>query len=103
MSEQRVTYITLKEASGLYPVRSIATLRRERDKGNLAVYRIGNVDYTTHEDIGKMFEKCRVKPNHPAYSSANDEDGKPHTSSKTKDTKLAQASALSAAKKLKSA
>lgn len=96
-------YITLKEAAKVYPVRSIATLRSERDKGTLVVYRIGNVDYTTHEEIGKMFEKCRVKPNRQGSFSDKEADVNQPTSSRTGNTKLAQASALSAAKKLKSA
>lgn len=103
MSEPAHDYITLKEAADFYPVKSVSTLRRERDKGTLACYRIGNVDYTTHADVREMFQKCRVVPSRPVSYSANDTAGNRSSSSSTRDSNVALVSALQAAKRLKSA
>src|SRR5947209_3370217 len=41
---------------------SVASLRRERDRGRLTVERIGGKDYTTLRFIREMREKCRLAP-----------------------------------------
>jgi hypothetical protein len=64
--------ITLSEASSvvLRGVVSVNALRAEIKRGNLAVERIGKNLFTTPAAIREMREKCRVKPSHPASTSA---------------------------------
>lgn len=49
--------------------RCVARLRRERDKGRLAVTEIGGKEYTTLAAIRDMIQLCRVQPNQSASSS----------------------------------
>ena len=41
---------------------TVASLRRERDRGRLTMERIGGKDYTTLRFIREMREKCRLAP-----------------------------------------
>lgn len=54
--------ITLKRAVEEFFDNSltVASLRAEQRRGNLAVYRIGKRDFTTIHDLREMQEKCRV-------------------------------------------
>nr|WP_321443466.1 hypothetical protein [uncultured Cohaesibacter sp.] len=94
-------YITLATAAKLLG-RKTQTLRNERDKGNLVCYRMGGVDYTTYQNIKDMFELCRVEPNPRASFSGRDKVVRRSMSSSTEATRQARATALNAAKKLKS-
>ena len=63
--------ITLGEASDLLRgIVTVAALRAEVKRGNLAVERIGKNLFTTPAAIREMREKCRVKPSLPASISA---------------------------------
>ena len=53
--------ITLAEACKLYPRArlTVSTLRAERDKGRLSIFRIGRRDYTTPRAMRDMVARCR--------------------------------------------
>jgi hypothetical protein len=45
-------------------------LRKEAERGRLAIFRIANKDYTTLRAIDEMTEACRVSPKVPVSGSA---------------------------------
>jgi hypothetical protein len=55
--------ITLAEAcSGFFGGKiTVATLRAERDRGTLTVFRIGKRDFTTIMHLREMMQRCRVE------------------------------------------
>src|SRR5215472_17487648 len=66
------TPLRLHEAARIaFPDGSVSaqTLRRERDRGRLAVERIAGKDYTTLGAIQEMRRLCRVGPQEPASTS----------------------------------
>jgi hypothetical protein len=80
--------ITLAEASEvvLRGAVSVATLRAEVRRGNLAVERIGKNLFTTPAYIRQMRERCRVQQNRPASISART---RPETASGSSGTATA--------------
>ena len=44
-------------------------LRKEARRGRLAISRVGGKDWTTEAAVMEMFEKCRVEPKAPAFTS----------------------------------
>jgi hypothetical protein len=75
---------------------TLAGLRKEVARGNLAVEKIAGKLFTTLADIKRMREKCRVKEK--VLASGNDlpgrEDVNPSGLSETETTALAQESLL---------
>jgi hypothetical protein len=53
--------ITLDDAIKLFPGARLtkSTLRAERDKGNLDIFRLGKRDYTTRKSMREMVRTCR--------------------------------------------
>jgi len=60
-----MTKIRLAEAaerSGL----TVSALRKEVARGRLKIFRVANKDYTSLEEIERMFEQCQIQPKEPA-------------------------------------
>lgn len=90
--------MTLVEAIAvLFPAGplTVASLRREIKKGNLAAKRVAGKDWTTPRSIREMMQPCRGKPRARASSSASGKAEQPSTSSSTPAAqRSAQAAAL---------
>ncbi|WP_246252059.1 excisionase [Ancylobacter pratisalsi] len=77
----------------------VAGLRREAERGNLAIMRIAGKDYTTLAAIREMIDKCRVPPKERASGSGRPAEAMAgshtprHGSSSTVDTSTPLASA----------
>ena len=86
---------------------SASSLRREAERGNLAIERVAGKDFTTLADIRDMRAKCRVKARGPDYgceSSAPEPEVAPEPpsgSSRTEPGKLALDAAKATALRLK--
>jgi len=94
--------LTLKEAAqSLNAGMKEAALRKARDEGRLAVYRLGNKDYTTADALQEMLDQCRIHPKERGSISENGKVEKAHGSSVTQDARLPQASARQIAEKLR--
>lgn len=92
--------ITLSEASDLLRgIVTVAALRAEVKRGNLAVERIGKNLFTTPAAIREMRERCRVKPSLPA--SISDQTTEPGSSA-TKDIASERAALKATAAALRS-
>jgi hypothetical protein len=88
------TPIRLTEAAERFKL-SVRALRKEADRGRLAVSRVGGKDWTTEKAVLEMFERCRVAPKEPAsisdrLGSERGDSTPPSGSSSTEDAKLAQ-------------
>ena len=70
---------------------TVAALRREAQRGNLAVSKIGNKHSTTLAAIERMLELCLVSPKERTSTSDAGPDGKPSGRSGTDQLKSAQA------------
>jgi hypothetical protein len=57
--------IRLAEAAKRYGL-TVASLRKEAARGRLKIFRVANKDYTTLEEIDRMFEQCQIPPKEPA-------------------------------------
>ena len=98
-----ISRIRLTEAAKICGLPASA-LRRERDKGTLAVSRLAGKDWTTIEAIERMFELCREQEKAPACGFApRHQIGEPSGSSETGTLASAQAVAQRAVERLKSA
>jgi hypothetical protein len=58
--------ITLDDAIKLFPGARLtkSTLRAERDRGNLDIFRLGKRDYTTRKSMREMVRTCRENARH---------------------------------------
>ena len=87
---------------------TVSGLRKERDSGRLAVERIAGKEYTTLAAIEEMRHLCRDQrkahgstPNLPDFMETARSTPNPSGSSETDRKKLAQASALAMAHRLR--
>jgi hypothetical protein len=72
---------------------TLAGLRKEVARGNLAVEKIAGKLFTTLADIKRMREKCRVKEKDPDFTNdLRKEDVRPPGSSETDQNSLARES-----------
>src|ERR1700752_5213571 len=101
-----MTKIRLAEAaerSGL----TVTALRKEAARGRLKIYRVANKDFTTLEEIDRIFEQCQIPPKEPASGSGQllremeKSFNKLAGSSSTMDDTLARAALLQRVKRLK--
>ena len=70
--EQQDRPMSLKHAAELFGI-GVATLRAERNRGRLHIFRIGRQDMTTIADMREMVERCRDAAKVPAYTSISRE------------------------------
>jgi hypothetical protein len=68
-------------------------LRREAERGRLAIERVAGKDYTTLANIERMRQACRVEAKVRAYTSDDVAGAQPSGSFSTTAVKLAQARA----------
>jgi hypothetical protein len=83
---------------------TVSGLRRERDHGRLAVFKIAGKDFTTLADIGRMMELCRSEAKGPDCGLSQgdrSETSAPCGSSATAQTNTALALARAKVSKLK--
>lgn len=87
---------------------TVSGLRRERDRGRLAVEQIAGKDYTTLAAIDRMREQCRVAPkaqdftsNRPGSIPRDALSKRPYGSSGTGSANAAQAAARKTLEELK--
>jgi hypothetical protein len=83
---------------------TVSGLRRERDHGRLAVFKIAGKDFTTLADIGRMMELCRSEAKGPDCGLSQgdrSETRAPCGSSATAQTNTALALARAKVSKLK--
>jgi len=87
---------------------TVSGLRRERDRGNLAVEMIAGKEFTTLADIKEMRRKCREHQREPGSTRSQNAAtrkparslSKPSGSSETDELSAARASALQIAESL---
>ena len=107
----RDTPIRLRDAVALFPDTglTVASLRVERDKGNLVTMIVAGKEFTTRAAIEEMFVKCAVTPKgQGSGSDPNDKKagGSPTVKSGSSETgraRSALASARQIVQRLKSA
>lgn len=79
-----------------------AILRKEGDRGNLDIMRIGGRLFTTPDALQRMMLKCRLTPRHPTSSTSEPIAAQAATgSSRTEEGESARASALHVAASLR--
>jgi hypothetical protein len=68
--------ITLKEACKLFPRAHLtpSTLRAERDRRRLKVFRLGRRDYTTEADMRAMVKSSKDESSRRVYASTTNAD-----------------------------
>jgi hypothetical protein len=68
--------ITLAEACKLFPRAqlTVSTLRAERDRGRLKIFRLGRRDYTTEADIRAMVKSSKDECSRRVYASTTNGD-----------------------------
>lgn len=82
--------IRLTEAAEIVGV-SVGSLRKERDKGRLVIWRVAGKDWTSLEEIERMFDQCQNKKKAQGSGSSQ------HTPTSTAtNTKLSGSSETSA-------
>jgi hypothetical protein len=74
--------ITLAQAAEIFGI-GVATLRAERNRGRLHIFRIGRQDMTTIADMREMVALCRDAALVPACTSISREVRRANTSSET--------------------
>src|ERR1700752_5366194 len=98
--------LRLAEAAERYSLK-VAALRQEAARGRLKIFRVANKDYTSLEEIERMFEQCQIPPKEPAYGSGQllremeKSFNKLAGLSSTMDDTLARAALLQRVKRLK--
>ena len=68
--------ITLAEACNLFPRAhlTVSTLRAERDRGRLNIFRLGRRDYTTEADMRAMVKSSKDESSRRVYASTTKAD-----------------------------
>lgn len=68
--------ITLAEACKLFPLAhlTVSTLRAERDRGRLKIFRLGRRDYTTEADMRVMVRSSKDESSRRLYASTTNAD-----------------------------
>jgi hypothetical protein len=104
MQDDRTRPLRLHEAATrAFPDGSmtISGLRKERDRGRLAVFMIAGKEYTTLAAIDEMIERCRVPRKAPASTSKKERTVLPSGSSETDRNASALAALMSIGRKPK--
>jgi len=92
--------ITLEEAIKLFPRARLtkSTLRAERDRGHLDIFRLGRRDHTTPKSMREMVRKCQESARRRVFTST---ESATNGSSATERFLSAQAAANETVRQLK--
>lgn len=81
-------------AAGAHFGLTVGSLRAEAKRGRLVIWRVAGKDFTSLEEVDKMFDLCRVEPKERVYGSdPPGRDTRLSGSSRTPDTSAALAAA----------
>ena len=102
MNNQRIRLTEAAKIIGVHP----KSLRSERDKGRLVIWRVAGKDWTSLAEIDRMFELCHAPPKAPVYGCAQNakhqEKNNPQPGLlETEIIQKAQAAALETVRRLK--